>query len=233
MLYAKLLVVLCLATIWVRPLWADTVELKNGQRVEGVFSQAGPKTVSIIVADQTISFDTALVRAIYFGADADESRGHRVGVTRNLAESRLVDEAIRALQGVRSVVNGNPTYRDFSPRVIEARIVVDRYLQSVKMAGPVRGYISDSMDIYAYGSLAWGAKGGQTKQDFDILASLGGDETLAKCPDVLAACETLSKGANKNTWKFGVAVTFQLPSLFRCASVQLDQAISEWNKTGE
>jgi hypothetical protein len=47
--------------------WADVVELKTGQRVEGSFKQATSEGVVIEVGGQAITFELERVRAIYFG----------------------------------------------------------------------------------------------------------------------------------------------------------------------
>lgn len=49
------------------PAYADVIELKTGQRVEGTLKQATPASVSVEVGGQTITFTGDKVRAIYFG----------------------------------------------------------------------------------------------------------------------------------------------------------------------
>lgn len=48
--------------------FADVIELRSGQRVEGMLRQATPASVSVEVGGQTITFTGDKVRAIYFGA---------------------------------------------------------------------------------------------------------------------------------------------------------------------
>ncbi len=59
--------VVALSVTAVASSWADVIELKTGQRVEGTFKQATPAGVVIEVGGQPITFEQEKVRAIYFG----------------------------------------------------------------------------------------------------------------------------------------------------------------------
>ena len=58
------------------PVYADVVELKNGQRIEGTLRQATPASVSIDVGGQTMSIEGTRVRAIYFGSAPAAGAGY-------------------------------------------------------------------------------------------------------------------------------------------------------------
>jgi len=47
---------------------ADVVELKNGQRVDGILKLADQSAVTIEVGGQAVTFKTEQVKAIYFGS---------------------------------------------------------------------------------------------------------------------------------------------------------------------
>ena len=98
--------------------FADVVELKTGQRIEGTLKQATPASVSIEVGGQVVTFSGEEVRAIYYGSasNAKPSSGSASA------------EAVMALKTRQSVASGNPTYGDYAPRVTDAKIVADRYL---------------------------------------------------------------------------------------------------------
>lgn len=128
------------------PARADVVELQNGQRVEGTLKQATPTSVSVEVGGQTITFEGEKVRAIYFGAAPAIQ-----------VQPSAMDEAMKALKGLRSVAQGGITYRDYVPRVSDAKIVVDRYLQEPD-ASPVKTSISEAMQFYVFAGAVWNAK---------------------------------------------------------------------------
>jgi hypothetical protein len=55
------------SSISVPPVWADVVELRNGQRVEGTFQGADDRAVRIEVGGHIMTFAPAEVRTIYYG----------------------------------------------------------------------------------------------------------------------------------------------------------------------
>jgi hypothetical protein len=55
------------SSISVPPVWADAVELQNGQRVEGTFQGTDDSAVRIEVGGHIMTFAPAEVRAIYYG----------------------------------------------------------------------------------------------------------------------------------------------------------------------
>jgi hypothetical protein len=100
---------------------ADVIELNTGQRVEGAFKQATSRLVSVEVGGQTITFPRDKVRAIYLGPASNV-----------VSQPSLRVEALRSLKGVQSAVAGGISYSDYAPRVTDAKIVVDRYLDEDK-----------------------------------------------------------------------------------------------------
>jgi len=231
--------VVLLVTCW-SVILADTVELKNGQKVIGSFKQAGLQKVSIIVGGQIVSFDTNQVRAIYFGSDSGTPAPQLIVPPAPVqppaplpppppVENKLLNEAITALQALRSVSNSNPTYGAYSPRVIDAKIIVDRYLEKPQPDEvSVRAHLNDAMELYSLVSLAWGNRSPKTQQGFGILASLGNSRVLnEKCPDIIASADAMSKHANHSTWNYGFYVANNIEGILRAASNELDLAIAE------
>ena len=88
---------------------ADTLELKTGERIEGVFKQAGPAGAVIEVGGQPITFTMDKVRAIYLGAGPAAQPGPSPAAG-----------AIDALRSLRSVTTSGINYRDYSSRVLDA-----------------------------------------------------------------------------------------------------------------
>lgn len=120
-----LVVCCCLATV----AFADTVELKTGERLEGTFRQASVSSGIVIeVAGQAITIPLAKVRAIYFGA-AKPAPSASAPASRAPASWQ---EALDAVRGLRSVTASGISYRDYASRVLDAKVKVDRYLASLK-----------------------------------------------------------------------------------------------------
>ena len=143
----RLISITALAFLLVAPLaFADVIELKTGQRVEGTLKQATPAGVSIEVGGQTITFEGERVRAIYFGTAPAPI----------VAQPTPRDEAMKALRGLRSVTEGGINQRDYAPRASDAKIVVDRYRADVP-ADVARDAISESPGFYVFAATAWNA----------------------------------------------------------------------------
>jgi hypothetical protein len=194
------------------PALADVVELMTGQRVEGTLKQADQATVTIEVGGQAIIFKAEQVRAMYYGSTP---------ATALVTEPAR--EALRALKALQSAATAGVTYPDYAPRVIDAKIQVDRYLAG-KPAGAERLPISKAMDFYLLASSAWNAK--VSKSGYD---DVGGSPLVAECP---ALAELIRRtDANTSGRTLGQATvrgisisTSGVPDIWSCAAAQLAEA---------
>jgi hypothetical protein len=188
---------------------ADVVELKSGQKVEGAFKSADATSVKIEIGGQVMTFKPEQVRAIYYGK----------APTATDAVSPT-DEAMKALRGLRAIVDsGSVTFRDFAPRVSDAAVIVDRYLQSDQTATPLRAHIMGASAFYSFASAAWG---GQISKSY---AGLGSNPMIPHCPplrDKLAAGPTM-RGMDPAMWR-DVSTSFEVPTILACAATQVGEA---------
>jgi len=201
------------------PSWADVVELKTGQRIEGTFRQAGPSGVVIEVGGQTITFDQDKVRAIYFGSAPTQAQSQPSALT----------ETLKALKALQSVTRGGIAYRDYAPRVNDAKIVVDRYLQEPpeQGSGEVRSAIADAMDYHVLAASAWNAR--VTRGDY---TRAGTDPAIEKCPEAkrILDQELQKRGPRPGdplplSYYVGSTLAyFGLPALWSCASDRIAEA---------
>lgn len=155
--------------------WADVVELKTGQRVEGTFRGADAASVRIEIGGQVLTFKPEQVRAIYYGTAPAA------------AESSARDEALKALKALRSIaqVLTTLTYRDYAPRVSDTRIIVDRYLQEKGGDAGIKGAIAQSMHFYMLAGLAWDAELARGPAVTLAYLRVGSDPAVAQCEPVL------------------------------------------------
>jgi hypothetical protein len=158
---------LAVSLVSVSPVSADVIELRTGERVEGTFKGADDSAVRIEVDGRLVTFAPAQVRAIYYGA-----------VPASTAAASLLerDEAIGALEGLRSVARTGVTYQEYAPRVSEARLAVDKYLQTEAGGPAIRRAIADSFHFYALAGAAWNA--GLSRGNY---ATVGTDSALPRC----------------------------------------------------
>ena len=150
----------------------DTVELKTGERLDGVFRQAGTSGVVIEIAGQAMTVPLGKVQAIYFGAPPKASS---VGSSPYL-------EALDALRGLRSITEAGVSYRDYAPHVLDAKIQIDRWL-STKPSDPAGNLVSLAIREYNIAAKAWSAT---ITNDFYQSGSIGttilADSEISKCP---------------------------------------------------
>jgi hypothetical protein len=148
------------------------------------------RAVSIEVGGQTITFTRDKVRAIYFGSASNVA-----------SQPSPRDEALRALKGVQSAVEGGISYRDYTPRVTDAKIVVDRYLDGGKSdLDAAKAPIAAAMGYYTLASNAWSVKisvaanGGMSDVNNEIeTAKLGLDLLIKDCPTAQAEIQSNRK----------------------------------------
>jgi hypothetical protein len=202
----------------VPPVAADVIELRTGERVEGTFKGADDSAVRIEIDGRIVTFAPAQVRAIYYGSAP-------ASTTAPLVER---DEALGALEGLRSVARTGVTYREYAPRVSEAQLVVDRYLQKEDGAPSIKGAIADSFHFYALAGTAWNA--GLSRGNY---ATVGTDAALARCAHaqrVIAESKRRSpfiwraKGAGEGATTGMVIATDGIAALWSCASDKLAEA---------
>lgn len=164
-----------LSSLFALSLIGDTIELKTGERIEGAFKQATAAGAVIEVGGQPITIPLEKVKAIYFGS----------APTRTATAPAPSDEAVDALRALRSVTGSGITYRDYSQRVLDSRVKVDRYLSSQSGDGPELGRaIRVAMLEYELASRAWRAN---VEILSDLWKSMGDtmqDPEVAKCPAV-------------------------------------------------
>jgi hypothetical protein len=156
---------------------ADVVELRNGQRVDGVFRQGSGTNVTIEVGGQRLTFPSSQVRAIYFGT-APASTGTPQASGRQ--------DALKALRGLQSVTAGGVTYREYGGHVNDANVRVDEYLREPTTDdGGTRAAIAAAMRYYVIASSVWSTAISSDDQTLRQLrlTPLREDPLIKQCPD--------------------------------------------------
>lgn len=169
--------------------WADMVELKTGQRIEGTFKQATDTGVVIEVGGQLITFRREQVRAIYLGSSlpSDEFKPK---------SASLAQEALGSLKTLQSVVSSGINYQNYVSRVADAKVQIDRYIQEpVHQDETIRQIVKDAMDYYVLASLAWSARIRESNSDYVNVAR---NPLLSRCSKIQ---EFLSERRKDPMWQ--------------------------------
>ena len=128
-------------------------------------------------------------------------------------ERQLAAEAVEALSALRSVTQAGLTYRDYSPRVLDTKVKVDRYLTSSASgrSADLRENVEIAMRLYVFASEAWNAK----------IRNEGG--LIADHPAV-DLCPALRSFRDSNPDSRGYSVASGVPLIWVCASDKLREA---------
>ena len=160
---------------------ADTVELKTGERIDGQFKQATAAGVVIEVAGQPITLQLDQVQAIYFGSSSRPSTAQQPAASA---------ESLEVLKALTSVTNSGVGLQEYSRRVLDAKVTVDKYLASPKSDDATRrAAIDAAMRYYEMASQAWNANARTNADSLSIHLRIGRalreDPALKDCPDVV------------------------------------------------
>lgn len=164
---------------------AEVVELKNGQRVEGIFLQATTSSVVIEVRGQKITIPVEQVRAIHFVAPPTPNGPDVTSAAR---------EALTALKAIQSLTRGGVTLRDYTARLNDVNISVNRFLDGPEEVHPdARMGIELTRDLFVLARSAWQAKTqiysaydayglAKTAVEANLFLPLGRSALIDKCP---------------------------------------------------
>jgi hypothetical protein len=75
----------------------------------------------------------------------------------NSTESNHEQQAVDAVRGLRSVVTSGVVYKDYATRILDARVQIDRYLESKGGNTTIRSAVSAAMMCYEIASTFWNA----------------------------------------------------------------------------
>jgi hypothetical protein len=191
--------------------------LKTGERIDGIFKQATSAGAVIEVGGQTITIPLGKLQAIYFGA---------VPARQPVVGPGPVDDAMDALKALRSVTDSGISYREYAPRVLDAKIRIDRYLSS-PTKDPARNAIGLGMRFYQLASEAWE----MGVLAVDVGKVIVGDPSLAACTalkKVAPSIESRNAMPAEEKLKDPVLVGMYLGQhptvLWACASEQVAEA---------
>jgi TonB family protein len=196
---------------------ADVVELKTGETIQGVLKEVNGTKVVIEVGGQSIAFERAKVKAFYVGTPPATPSGK---VTTNRPGPAA--DAIQALKGLHSVTNSpGLTYDQYTARLLDAKVIVDRYLDQAPPNDAGRQSITDAMHLYALGSSALETNRRNRRIGFGTeVTDIGPDKTFEACPRA-------QEFMQNHKLKDGVTVLWTMevmPAIWWCAGAKVKEA---------
>jgi hypothetical protein len=192
---------------------ADVVELKTGERVEGVVRGADSAAVRIEVGGQVLTFRPDQVRAIHYGTAP--------------ARSTEPSEALDALRALQAATSAGLTYEEYRARVVETQAAVDRFLAGVGGARPGPGHlaVAKAMDYYALGERAWAAQISRAAADYEAVGASPLIDQCAALQSIAGSRAETAQYPNEPTLR-GTSVSIAgIPSIWSCASDRVAEAV--------
>ena len=232
---ARICALAVLPALFALSLSGDTIELKTGERIEGTFKQATSAGAVIEVGGQSITIPLEKVQAIYFGV-APAREATTQAPPQEVAPTRKApsQEAMDALKAIRSVTGSGIAYRDYSQKVLEAKVQVDRYISSsANDSVDLRNAIERAMRQYELASQAWSGAIAHTENELTAIGKiLEANSEISKCSAIWSMIGQVDQSLDKNrpNWpeerasKIGVRVGVRPALLWTCASGQLARA---------
>ena len=108
----RLMLAVLVVGVAATPALSDVVELTTGERIEGNPQEVSGISAVIEVAGTILRIERGKVRAVYLGAAPSQSTAPIPSTSQ---------EALRALKALQSAVTAGLTYRDYGPRVADAK----------------------------------------------------------------------------------------------------------------
>jgi hypothetical protein len=164
-----------------------------------------------------LALTAALAKYVFFGAHAFGS------------PPAGQQEALEALQGLKSVTDAGVNYTNYAPRVLDAKIKVDRYLAAAPAGAPARAAIALAMHEFVLASQDWNASiGSRSTEQIAIGTEIMSDKNMAACPSI----QVLMASSNQETTEtraFDIgpayfAVRDGLRPLWQCAALSVADA---------
>lgn len=197
----------------------QTIELKTGERIQGVFKRASATGVVIEIAGQLVTLPLAKVNTIYLGTLP--SPDSRVASTSAVPEST---DAIEALKAVQSVVSSGVTFRDYATRVLDAKVQVDRYLRTSSNHSTKRAAIGSAMRFYELASLAWGSKLSNSFDTSEVVGNaIRSEQGISDCPQMQ---QIAAKYSGSQSAVLGILAGEHQPAFWTCAAEKIAEAES-------
>jgi hypothetical protein len=195
---------------WIPAAKGDIIELKSGEKIEGRFERAGPAGAVINVAGHARTVPLAAVRRISFGEEPKRT-----------ALSPAARAALDAVRAIRSVVEAGVNLQQYSSRVLDAKVAVDRYLASASGSAnkEFRSAIVTALYRYQVVSRAWALSFQNSSEAYTRLAAIGDEAVHApEMKDCLSEAESVSRLA------LGLAMGSDPQRIWACAASKVSEA---------
>ena len=117
-----------------------------------------------------------------------------------LAQAPASTDALDALRGLKSATEVGINLRDYAPRVVDAKVKLDKYLATAPKDGQ---QLEPIMRLYVMALQAWTMKAGQKGTPFAISEEIMASPELSSCPAMQNLIVIVKKESEEKVGLFG------------------------------
>lgn len=187
---------------------AEVIELKSGQRVEGVLKSITGQDVVVNIAGQPLTVSRDKINAIYFGPPPNSSN------------RTPLKDALRVVKALQSTTVAGISYRDYAPRVTDAKIQLDQLLDDVP-DGPAKTLLAEALELYVYASLVWNAGIAKTSSNYAMIAS---NPLSERCKSLGDEIERFGRSAARGIERGIIISVVGVSPVWTCADEKVAEA---------
>lgn len=193
--------------------YADVVELDTGERVTGDLKEASLDKVVVEVQGRLVSYDRARVRAIFLTPPS----------ARAVAPAPSPADALVALKEIQSLVSGpSRTLPAYTTQLTQSRATIEPYLKATPTTTAVRSPIADALALYEFAVKVWESR---LTNSASASAEIGRNPIVDRCASLQHVVEGYpAPTSQENAWRRGVALEFEIPSIWGCAGEKISEA---------
>jgi len=125
-------------------------------------------------------------------------------------------DGLQALQGLRSVTEAGLNYVEYSRRILDGKVQVDRYVNAKAGDIELRKKMAEAMEFYLFAGDAWNAK---IRKEYD---GIGSDPRVDLCP-LLRELRDRARGGEYISVEQarGISVAVGVSTIWSCASAKI------------
>jgi hypothetical protein len=133
------------------------------------------------------------------------------------AERQAAIETLDALKAVQSIATTGVSYRDYTSRMLDAKIQVEKFLQAQGGDLELKSRVQNAMTLYLLAGAAWNAR---IQGNAPALEAIGTQPALQLCPEIQPVLDLPPPLDIEGSaaLKRGVNVASNLDILWGCAS---------------
>ena len=137
------------------------------------------------------------------------------------AERQAANEVLEVLQALQAMTTGNVTPQEYTSRVANAKVQVEKYLKEGEGDRAIKERVYEAMLVHLLAATAWKAKVVNRPAEYEEVGTHPG---LSACPDLgpLLNLPLPSGGERTPTMTRGVNAAENLERVWSCAAGKVD-----------